>query len=114
MSIFNLSQLPMNEEYRQHHFVPQWYQKKFMVRGQSEYYYLNLDPEIYTDSNGGKHAGNAVKKWGAKKCFFEDDLYTANINSINAKEIEKYSFGDIDRNGQAAVKYFEDFSYPYH
>jgi hypothetical protein len=102
----------MKEDYKQHHYVPQWYQKKFMLPGQTEYHYLDMDPEIYTDSRGNKHSANPISKCGTKKCFMEDDLYTTVINSISSKDIEKHFFGEIDRKGGFAVKYFEEFSYP--
>jgi hypothetical protein len=83
-----------------------------MLTDQSEYFYLDLKPETFVDSKGQRHSGNAVKKQGTKKCFVEEDLYTTIIDAIESKEIEKYFFGDIDRQGQLAVKYFEEFNYP--
>lgn len=102
----------MSEDYKQHHYVPQWYQKKFMFPDQTEYYYLDMDPKVFIDAKGNKHFANGIKRQGTKKCFVEEDLYTTIIDNISSKDIEQYFFGEIDRLGGFAVKYFEEFSYP--
>src|SRR5580700_4018252 len=28
-----------------HHYVPQWYQRRFLLPGQSRYYYLDMNPD---------------------------------------------------------------------
>lgn len=102
----------MTKEYTRHHYVPQWYQKKFMLPGQTEYCYLDLYPEEFRDSKGGKHFAKSVRKQGTSNCFVEDDLYTTIFNGVENKDIEKIFFGDIDRLGKDAIQYFEDFSHP--
>lgn len=102
----------MSKDYRNHHYVPQWYQKKFMLPGEHELFQLDMNPESFVDPRGVRHLTKTLKKQGSKKCFFERDLYTAKILGINVKDIEKYFFGKIDKKGQSAVEYFENFDYP--
>ncbi len=83
-----------------------------MLPGQTEYAYLNLFPDEHRDAKGQKHYSNAIRKQGTSKCFVQDDLYTTVFNEIENKDIEKIFFGDIDRLGRDAIRYFEDFSYP--
>lgn len=35
-----------------HHYVPKWYQKRFMLQGQTSYYRLDLFPEQIKTPNG--------------------------------------------------------------
>ncbi len=102
----------MPDEYRNHHYVPQWYQKKFMLPGEHELFQLDLNPETFTDPRGVRHIRKAVKRQGSKKCFVEEDLYTTKIRGIEVKDIEKHFFGEIDTKGRPAVEYFEKFGYP--
>lgn len=104
--------MSMNGEYNNHHYVPQWHQKKFMLSGESNYFYLDMKPDSFTDTRGVIHYRQSVRKQGAKKCFVEKDLYTTRIKGIQTKDIEKYFFGEIDRKGKSAVQYFENYSYP--
>lgn len=100
------------DEYKNHHYVPQWYQKKFMLPGESELFYLDMKPDFAVDSKGSKHQKRSLWKQGSKKCFVEEDLYTTKIPNIKPKDIEKYFFGQIDVKGKPAVEYFESFDYP--
>lgn len=98
--------------YRNNHYVPQWYQKKFLLLGSSRFYYLNLNPQKYLDSKGISHTENAIKWQGSKKSFCEKDLYTRRFETIASTEIEKTFFGNIDTKGRDAVAYFEKYNYP--
>ncbi|MES2023122.1 MAG: DUF4238 domain-containing protein [Patescibacteria group bacterium] len=102
----------MPEEYKNHHYVPQWYQKKFMLPSESELFYLDMKPNTFMSPDKIPYHSKALIKQGSKKCFVEKDLYTTKIQSIESKDIEKYFFGKIDRKGQEAVEYFEKFAYP--
>jgi len=102
----------MSEEYRNHHYVPQWYQKKFMLPGESELFYLDMKPESFSDPRGVVHKKKSLWRQGSKKCFVEENLYTIKIHGIEVKDIEKYFFGEIDTKGKPAVEYFADFTYP--
>ena len=34
----------MPDDYKNHHYVPQWYQKKFMLPQQHNFFYLDMKP----------------------------------------------------------------------
>ena len=104
----------MSNEYKYNHYVPKWYQKRFLLPDQKnkEIYYLNLKPEAFLDSRGVSHLGRSIWRQGFKRCFVEKDLYTAKIGHMKATEIEQYFFGSIDNKGQYAVDYFTNFAHP--
>lgn len=102
----------MSNEYRNNHYVPEWYQKRFLRPGEKDLCYLNLRPEVFTDPRGVRHQDKALKRKGPRKCFCERDLYTRTIRGISSVEIEKKFFGTIDSRGKSAVEYFSEFTYP--
>lgn len=54
-----------------HHYVPEWYQRRFPPRGVSKYYNLDLQAETIAQ-NGHTHLG-------PDGCFYKDDLYALNF-----------------------------------
>jgi hypothetical protein len=68
-----------------HHYVPQWYQRRFLAAGQIEYFCLDLHPETFM-RNGIERRLNELHKWGTKKCFYERDLYALNLGSWSTDE----------------------------
>ena len=104
----------MATEFRHNHYVPEWYQKRFLPLGQKdqELFYLDFRPGIFKDPRGILHKKKAVRRRGFKYCFAEDDLYTTRFGSEESTVIEKYFFGNIDRNGKKAVEYFTNFAHP--
>jgi hypothetical protein len=102
----------VDDDYKNHHYVPQWYQKKFMLPEESELLYLDMNPGYFIDPRGVKHEKKSLWRQGSKKCFVEEDLYTTKIIDIQPKDIEKHFFGQIDTKGKPAVEYFEKFDYP--
>jgi hypothetical protein len=105
----------ISKEYKNNHYVPVWYQKRFVQNQKTDHelHYLNLNPPQYKDSKGNAHIGNAVRKLGFRHCFSEEDLYTTNINGIESSELEKIFFGQIDNNGRMGVEWCANFSYPW-
>jgi hypothetical protein len=103
-----------NNQYRNNHYVPQWYQSRFVIdkQGCNELYYLNLHPEIFTDKEGVKHKAKDKHHFGFKKCFAQKDLYTTYLQGITSTRIEQEFFGEIDRKGKEAVEYFSNFQHP--
>jgi hypothetical protein len=104
----------MSNEYRHNHYVPVWYQKRFLPAEQKnqELHYLDLKPQKFVDGRGVVHPKRAVRRLGFKHCFAEDDLYTTRFRSAVSTAIEQHFFGAIDRNGRQAVEYFERFEHP--
>lgn len=91
------------QQSHKHHYVPEWYQRRFMFEGQNAYFRLDLSPEIIRTQ-----AGKIVKKGeillkGPGKFFFETDLYTTKYFNLENDDIEKYLFGKIDTDGVAAI-----------
>lgn len=104
----------MSTEYRRNHYVPEWYQKRFIPRNQvnRELYRLDLKPGYFVDPRGVSHPRRAVRRLGFRYCFAETDLYTTRFGLNESTDIEERFFGKIDNNGRRAVSYFTDFSHP--
>jgi hypothetical protein len=86
-----------------HHYVPEWYQRRFMLEGQSAYYRLDLSPECIPTPSGKVIRKGEILHKGPTKFFYEIDLYTARyLNAVN-DDIEKYLFGIIDTDGAKAI-----------
>jgi hypothetical protein len=97
-------------EYRHNHYVPVWYQRRFMLPGQSKYWRLDLKPEII---NAGKvkKPRKDLHNWGPDRIFAEDDLYTTKWGNVTNTEIEQFFFGEMDPKGKSAVEFFSTFSH---
>ena len=100
-----------NQQYRHNHYVPEWYQRRFMLRGQNKYWYLDLKPERRT-SGGMTYTRRDLLYWGPDRCFAQDDLYTTQWSGIVSTEIEQFFFGDLDSEGKKATEYFGCFKHP--
>ena len=104
----------MNAEYHHNHYVPVWYQNRFIPPTQLDrsLYYLDLKPGVFTDAKGKvTHEYTGLHKRGPKGCFVEKDLYTTYLGSEASTGIEQSFFGPIDRNGKIGVEYFSDYEY---
>jgi hypothetical protein len=98
----------MKQQSRAHHYVPQWYQKRFLPSGVTEFQCLDLHPETVV-VRGIEHRFNALHRWGTKKCFYKDDLYTLKFGNETTDEMERLFFGPVDSKGRGAVEQFADF-----
>lgn len=89
---------------RDNHYVPIWYQKRFLSSKQSSFYYLNLSPDEKVLPDGRKVQMNAIHwPFSPSQCFYQKDLYTTHYNGFLNDEIERYLFGGIDGTGSRAV-----------
>jgi hypothetical protein len=104
----------MSNKYRHNHYVPEWYQKRFVIPGQkdNELYQLDFQPGFLVDPRGVIHPKQAVRRQGFRQCFAENDLYTARLGELESTQIEKLFFGDVDQRGHLAVNYFTAFAHP--
>lgn len=104
----------MSTEYRNNHYVPEWFQRRFLPPGQAnkELYYLDLKPGAFVDPRGVSHPKRAVRRQGFRFCFAENDLYTQKFGATQSRDIEKIFFGEIDNKGKRAVDYFAGFAHP--
>jgi hypothetical protein len=81
----------MSDEYRDHHYVPQWYQKRFMPQGEHEWFYLDLKPETFTDPRGIPHVRRAVKRQGAKRVFLREICTPLNFMELRQEILKNIS-----------------------
>ncbi|HNP62462.1 MAG TPA: DUF4238 domain-containing protein [Woeseiaceae bacterium] len=95
------------------HYVPQWYQERFLAPGRAEdkYYYLDLNPEKVARVDGGHFFRNELRRLGPVSCFKMDHLYTLRFGEYAFDIVEKQFFGEIDSSGCNAVDFFHDYSW---
>ncbi len=96
--------------FKHNHYVPEWYQKRFMLPGEGKYWYLDLKPEQVV-RNGHKYTRRNILRWGPVSCFAEDDLYTVKSGGQENVDIEKFFFGRVDSAGKSAVEFFSNFRF---
>lgn len=101
----------MSQGYHKHHYVPQWYQKRFLGDNKS-LYYLDLHPPGSRDSKGVTHIWGALRRCGPGSCFAEENLYRIKLGSHYSSAIETRFFGKVDTDGSEAVDYFSNFAHP--
>jgi hypothetical protein len=92
-----------------HHYVPRWYQRRFLKTGQFKFHYLDLHPDTVV-SNGKKYQRRALLHWSPDLCFYKDDLYTLKLGNWTTDDFEKRFFGLIDNYGRHAVELFGNFN----
>jgi hypothetical protein len=97
--------------YRHNHYVPEWYQRRFMLPEQSRYFRLDLRPDPIPTAKGKKFRDD-LHEWSPKRIFAENDIYTTLWAGITNTEIEQYFFGQIDGAATAALDYFDEFEHP--
>jgi hypothetical protein len=78
-----------DREYRHNHYVPIWYQRRFMLPGQTRYYRLDLKPEVVV-TGPVKYTRKALHRWAPDRIFAEDDLYTTRWGRISNTDIERF------------------------
>ncbi len=103
--------MPGIKNFRHNHYVPEWYQKRFMLPGQGKYWYLDLKPDVTHLPNGRSFTRRALLPWGPVSCFAEDDLYTTTWGGQGNVDIEKFFFGRVDGKGRRAVEFFGEFKF---
>jgi hypothetical protein len=96
----------INQQTRNNHYVPQWYQRGFLAPGQSRLFHLNLNPDLNSLPDGRQVPRKALHEWGTKRCFVEYDLYTTHFGPMVNDEVEKHLFGFIDDRRAKAVRAF--------
>jgi hypothetical protein len=103
-------------KYKENHYVPVWYQERFLPReGERKFRYLDLTPDQFRDPRGVVRTKKSLHRWGAAACFKETDLYTVKYGRYESTEIEQFFFGKVDVEGRQAVDFlsryrsFDDF-----
>ena len=72
-----------------HHYVPRWYQRRFLLPGQLRYYYLDLNPDTVV-RDGISHRRNDLLHWSPARCFYKDDLYTLRFGPATTDVMERF------------------------
>jgi hypothetical protein len=89
-----------------HHYVPEWYQKRFLAPGKRELYRLDLNPQRVQTSNGKSYCPRACLRRPPSRCFCTNDLYMLRFGRMETDTIERKFFGSVDREGERAVGVF--------
>jgi hypothetical protein len=96
---------------RRNHYVPQWYQRRFLPPGVDRFFYLDLKPEAIRTAPGRTVSRKAILRWGPARCFYQDDLYTMKLGRWSTDAVERRFFGPIDNEGKAAVEFFSEYQF---
>ena len=91
---------------RQNHYVPIWYQKRFILGSRNTLQYLDLNPPKIELPSGRIIITKELKLWSPTRCFREMDLYTTRFGPTLNDDVEKSIFGPIDSSGATAVRAF--------
>jgi hypothetical protein len=97
-----------NQTHR-NHYVPEWYQRRFLPHGVSRFFYLDLKPDIVKTGPGRSYTRNSLLRWGPASCFYQDDLYTVKLGTWTTDAVEHRFFGPIDDRGKSAIQFFADY-----
>lgn len=100
-----------NREFRHNHYVPEWYQRRFLPAGLDRFFYLDMKPET-VERDGHRYVRRSVMQWGPSLCFAENDLYTVKWGNWENTDIEKFFFGKFDNSAPRALDYFSNFENP--
>lgn len=96
------------QQSRRHHYVPEWYQRRFIPKGDTSYYRLDLHPEIVRTPRGDIIRKSELLRKGPTKFFHQIDLYTTKYFGVENDDIERYLFGEIDSKGSLALAALTD------
>lgn len=101
--------MPQITQTHRNHYVPQWYQRRFLAGGRTHFHYLDLAPETLVSPGGKRYERRRLLRWGPKKCLKQDDLYTVKLGRLSTDAVERHFFGPIDAQGETAVAFFVDY-----
>jgi hypothetical protein len=91
-----------------HHYVPRWYQKRFLPAGQSTLYYLDLHPQQILKGTV-RYTKRALRRWSPARCFCLEDLYLMRFGRETTDAMERFLFGKVDKMGAMAVEFFREY-----
>jgi hypothetical protein len=92
------------------HYVPEWYQRRFLPPDIHRFFYLDLNPDVVKIVPGRTLTRRSLLWWGPAQCFYQDDLYTLKLGTWTTDAIEHEFFGPIDARGQSAVRFLSDYA----
>src|SRR5258706_3594689 len=97
---------------REQHFVPEWYQRRFLPGGTGKHYVLDKTPSTSMVCSDGRVRPIPVREMirrGPGEFLRLRDLYTTKLFGKPNDEIERRLFGTIDRTGSRAVEVFANW-----
>jgi hypothetical protein len=89
-----------------HHYVPEWYQKRFLAPGNVQLYRLDLKPQRIDAPNGKSYYPKACLLRPPSRCFCSEDLYMVRFGRRETDAIERHFFGAVDSKGVWAMSVF--------
>jgi Protein of unknown function (DUF4238) len=98
-----------SQQSRAHHYVPEWYQRRFLLPGQCSYCYLDLHPETVIVREGKSYQTRQLYYGAPTLCFRQKDLYTLRQGGWMTDAVERRFFGEADRKGSKAVVVFGEY-----
>jgi hypothetical protein len=101
----------MSSQPKSHHYVPEWYQRRFMVPAAHAHklHYLDMKPEKVMHPDGGFHFRTARRQLGPDQCFATDYFYQLRLGAYVSNGLETVFFGQIDDAGAKAVEFYCDY-----
>jgi hypothetical protein len=99
-----LAAKPQHQVTRVNHYVPQWYQRGFLTKGQHKLHVLDLHPGTITLADGRVVPTPEINVVGPKQAFMQVDLYTTVWGDEVNDEIERLLFGGVDKLGADATR----------
>jgi len=100
-------------DYQRNHYIPKWFQHHFLLDDgrEKKFFYLDLNPDRISGKKR-QYTRKSLLRWGPRRCFCQDDLYTTRFGSWQSTEIEEKFFGKVDSAAPAAIDYFINFQHP--
>jgi Protein of unknown function (DUF4238) len=95
-----------------HHYVPEWYQKRFLVDGATGLHRLALKPARLQTSTGHIYYEKNYLRRPPSRLFCTKDLYMLRFGHHETDGVEKGFFGMVDRLGCQGVEFFAKFNGP--
>ena len=96
-----------SQQSHKHHYVPEWYQKRFLPAGEQQLHVLDLKPPVIQLPSGLRKTKPPYRRMAPSQCFCEEDLYMLRFAKTDNDIIEKQFFGIVDRLGAPAVEVFD-------
>jgi hypothetical protein len=94
-----------------HHYVPQWYQRRFLPGGKGELWVRDLNPAKFIDCADGVRRPipkpRELFRSGPDKLFEIENLYAISQQGLSSDALERSLFGGIDSEGAIATQMFD-------
>lgn len=94
-----------------HHYVPVWYQRRFLPGGKGEFFVFDKHPDLTILCPDGVVRPIKKPKYvypsGPFALFQEEGLYSVALQGVRVDAIERHVFGKIDESGKRAMELFD-------